>query len=341
MTKTTMTRKQEEVYQACNNLHSRAERITNETIGQELVQLGYRRGSNSDITRYKRLWQEQFAIMNKAKIVLPQRTDKLEAALDEMRVEIQREADIELEHYKQNMVAEKKQWEETLQYAQQEITDLRLKIIDLEQHLQRSQDILKKSLEEQETLTQQFTTEKQRYLDLQDTEKHNNDIFHAEKVAMENELTALRDIQIQFQNMAKSERSDLMEKMEAQRHQHIVDLEQLKGNIYHLEKALTKADTQQQQLKVQNQQLLARENSINELVRQLQKVQQVETLQIIKAVTNKLEQESTIHRALPDLYQRGHLATIEKLHAISETQKLQGSTLTELTHKIVELENKS
>lgn len=53
------TRKEKEVWQACDLLWQEGlslKELTGELIGDKLLDLGYSRGSNSDLHRYKRSW---------------------------------------------------------------------------------------------------------------------------------------------------------------------------------------------------------------------------------------------------------------------------------------------
>lgn len=52
------TRKEKEVWEACNTLKKNSCSITYYAIGEQLVKLGYKRGSNSDIRRYLSTWKK-------------------------------------------------------------------------------------------------------------------------------------------------------------------------------------------------------------------------------------------------------------------------------------------
>ncbi len=58
MTLQAQSRKEKEVWQACDELASEKALITYQAVGDRLVQLGYRRGSNSDIYRYLTSWKK-------------------------------------------------------------------------------------------------------------------------------------------------------------------------------------------------------------------------------------------------------------------------------------------
>lgn len=53
------THKEKAVWQACDALQSKDKAPTYLAIGEQLVKMGYKRGSNSDIRRYLNSWKEQ------------------------------------------------------------------------------------------------------------------------------------------------------------------------------------------------------------------------------------------------------------------------------------------
>lgn len=60
-TKTTRiagTRKEREIWEVCEKINSEKRPLTYLAIGETLVQMGYRRGSNSDIRRYLKSWRK-------------------------------------------------------------------------------------------------------------------------------------------------------------------------------------------------------------------------------------------------------------------------------------------
>jgi hypothetical protein len=52
------TRKEDEIWQACERLKSQKQSLTYLAIGEELISLGYKRGSHSDIHRYLKSWKK-------------------------------------------------------------------------------------------------------------------------------------------------------------------------------------------------------------------------------------------------------------------------------------------
>lgn len=60
------TRKEKEVWEACEYLKTHQKKITYYAIGEQLINFGYKRGSNSDIRRYLTTWK-QYCTPNKTK----------------------------------------------------------------------------------------------------------------------------------------------------------------------------------------------------------------------------------------------------------------------------------
>lgn len=56
------TRKEREIWEACKTLEAEKRPLTYLAIGEQLVQLGYKRGSNSDIRRYLKTWKKNQSV---------------------------------------------------------------------------------------------------------------------------------------------------------------------------------------------------------------------------------------------------------------------------------------
>lgn len=70
------TKKEKAVWQACEALVANNKQPTYLAIGEQLVKMGYKRGSNSDIRRYLNSWKEQTPAGKKAKAKQPVSTSK-------------------------------------------------------------------------------------------------------------------------------------------------------------------------------------------------------------------------------------------------------------------------
>ncbi|MFO1258927.1 MAG: hypothetical protein U1E78_11035 [Gammaproteobacteria bacterium] len=55
------SRKEREVWQVCDALEKISEKITYQAVGDHLLKLGFRRGSNSDLCRYISTWRKSKA----------------------------------------------------------------------------------------------------------------------------------------------------------------------------------------------------------------------------------------------------------------------------------------
>ena len=57
MRRSPISKKEQEVWQVCDSMAKNGSKITYYTIGESLIRLGYKRGSNSDICRYLGTWR--------------------------------------------------------------------------------------------------------------------------------------------------------------------------------------------------------------------------------------------------------------------------------------------
>jgi chromosome segregation ATPase len=241
MSEISVTRnKQVQVFEACDNIHARGENVTNESIMQELLQLGYKKGSNSDITRYKHEWRQQNA--DRLKQSLPSRPDKLTSVIDEIRAEAYREANIEIEKIKSDYEAEREKFLETINCSDHEISRLRKSLEEYtveNEELKHRVQTLTKGLE---GLTHTHHIEKAAH-ELTKSQSAER------KIAFEQQIESLQKINQQILELQqkqleshKSELSEIIERSESQRHQYIVEIDGLKTKISSLEKALLKKE---------------------------------------------------------------------------------------------------
>ena len=107
------SRKEREVWQACDQLASEGSQVTYQAVGDRLVRLGYRRGSNSDIHRYLTTWK-------KGKQRLKQAPDPLSDALDRFKKDIWANAHEDIESIKREL----KEKTHALALAQERIQEL-------------------------------------------------------------------------------------------------------------------------------------------------------------------------------------------------------------------------
>lgn len=76
------TRKEKEVWEACQYLRSKKKNLTYYAIGEQLVHSGYKRGSNSDIRRYLTTWK-QYHSPNPSSPTLAKQTQSIPLAIQE------------------------------------------------------------------------------------------------------------------------------------------------------------------------------------------------------------------------------------------------------------------
>ncbi len=144
------SRKEKEVWQACDQLSAEGNSITYQGVGERLVELGYKRGSNSDIYRYLTSWKTMKERTDLAKQVpltsrpLINQADPLQSAIEQIRQDIWLEATKALNDT--NKLLELK--EHTLAKAQDSINDLKSRLI----RKQRQIDELRENTDNTKTL---------------------------------------------------------------------------------------------------------------------------------------------------------------------------------------------
>lgn len=109
------SRKEREVWQACDQLASEGLQVTYQAVGDRLVQLGYRRGSNSDIHRYLTTWKK-----GKQRSVSKHTQDPLSHALEQFKKDIWTNAHEDIDAIKREL-REKNQ---ALETARERIREL-------------------------------------------------------------------------------------------------------------------------------------------------------------------------------------------------------------------------
>lgn len=247
-----LTKKQQEVFEACNSLFARGEKIIIDAVGQELLSLGYKRGSNTILAQYVREWRTSHSTIDNITSFLPQRPDRLTQTIDQIRVEMAREAEEKLASYQAASDAKLQEMMQTLSFSQEEIKQVREQNLLLEKNLSEKThrliaaedrcDRLGKELTE--TLTQAAHDNEQAQTKILTLQEEKNTLML--------ELGSHRHSQ---ENIAKEHRStisDMMEKMEALRHQQMLENDKLKTELHRTEKLLEKSLQAQTQLHEQN-----------------------------------------------------------------------------------------
>lgn len=71
MRRRAITRKEREVWEACALLKNDNNNLTYYAIGEQLIKLGYKRGSNSDIRRYLTTWKKHHFSSKSTDVIQP------------------------------------------------------------------------------------------------------------------------------------------------------------------------------------------------------------------------------------------------------------------------------
>lgn len=99
------TRKEKEVWEACQALEKSKANITYYAIGEQLIKLGYKRGSNSDIRRYLTTWKKHHTktTTNSKKPLLPTKEPNSDLDLEHepLRQTLTPQVDSDSSHYQE------------------------------------------------------------------------------------------------------------------------------------------------------------------------------------------------------------------------------------------------
>lgn len=108
MTINPRSRKEIEVWKACDQLSSEGFQITYQAVGERLLKLGYKRGSNSDIHRYLTTWKTmkdrtQISQAPSETFFLSNTLDPISDAVEQFKREIWDAAQKEVEQLKKQL----------------------------------------------------------------------------------------------------------------------------------------------------------------------------------------------------------------------------------------------
>lgn len=241
--------KQEQIFEACDSLHKRGDKVTIVSVGQELLDLGYQRGSDTTRSHYIKEWRK--TRFNTNKTPLSQRTDKLEQAIDDIRAEAVREAALKFEadtaKYQEDLAAKIEQ----INFAQQEINKLHEELTSVKQHNQELQHT-KKANEDEINRLSNLIHEKSVEHEKDIIQK--NEIIESNKTLiekLETQLTAATNLQLDTVKIHQTGNSEFLEKMESQRHELIVKIEHLKDQVIQKDKDAIKNSSIQENLRSQ------------------------------------------------------------------------------------------
>lgn len=256
---TAQTRKEREVWHACEELYEDgigSKGFTNELIAQKLLMLGYCRGSNTDISRFKKSWLsnknfEPYDPNTANSISLL--ADPILVAAKALRTEIQSEAQGEIE--KIRLTAKEK-----LQTFSIEVEKLKEENQKLTQERGRVQSLYETLLQENEDLKNTYLIEKQERKLIQESLKLKEAQFSEFRQMMDRQALDLKNSNDEIVTSLKDQLkikerehdrilSELKSQHETMRHRFIVENDTLKVA---LQKTAKQVETLQQTNQKQN-----------------------------------------------------------------------------------------
>lgn len=265
MTNQAKTRREQEVWQACDDLWAQGvpfQKISLEAISAHLLELGYKKGSPNQIYQYKETWKKNRNIpdnrMNSQMLGMPL-TDTISRAVALVREELQAEAQQKIreiqEEADQQILTSKEQYEIVKSQLQEIIKRSEQKETALQQAEQANKELQFLWQEEQKAhkaaAAQAEANEKflQQY-----REDSKGQLTQLEK-SYQNRIQELNQQLNQLTKNYKEEMNTLKTDMETQRHQWIIENDKLKTNNQKLEKECIKAQSIEENLRFVQEEL--------------------------------------------------------------------------------------
>lgn len=332
------TRKEKEVWQAINLLQSEGfnpEEITGEMIGARLLVLGFNRGSNSDISRYRKSWLSAHSKASAIPHDHPSPTllsDPLNQALSHavqtLKEQLHRESQAEIAKIRKECESAIEEANKKVAVAQQEaahalkeeekvhiaITTIRTQNLGLEKMLaQQQEEITQKQQRIDELANDKNTHEKeiQRLQDLLKTQLEQLEKTRTSLIADHHEIV-----------------HKLIDQQEMQRHTWMLETDQLKTKNHQLQNELTKLEKMADEMR---HQMTSLENTHTTL---LKEVNERETMSALLQV-HQIEQDKKL-ATQTDLCTRIETHLSDQIEKVAISQK---SAQTEVVQQLNKVEN--
>lgn len=348
------TRREREVWTACDHLLSNGvsgSDMTGEAIQTCLVEMGYRKGSFTEIYRYRKTWEQLRNVDLRAPLpplIKPEPLpDPLLQAVQQVRLIIQKESDNRISQVKQETEQTVTALNDELQLARQELAELQ------------------RILTEKESINQRLQEEREKAASL--IHQLEQDIIHwkAEATCFEhlaeerlkqqelslNELKTTHQAEIHRlvqqveTNQASYEKNfnEQKEHLEKLRHQWIFEKDQLQTNSLKLEKQLQKAELSDQASRAHNKVLSDQLEKVNQMfVKVENENQQLKQVKMeLEGIVNLRQYEAdNLKKGLEEqnnAYQQEHhqlLKAIERIGQLSEMLHVSQTNLAKATYDL-------
>ena len=255
-------RREYEIWQACDALCIEGfspHEITGERLKNKLYDLGFPKGSNTELYKYRRTWLDKNGFLDNDPASTISLSDPLTHAVSLLREQIRKELEAEFAIYKQAVTEEAKAAKEQLQDCQIEREQLITELQDLQVEYKQLDDNYSQTTEKLSVLKERFTVveAENHYLQQQ---------LEQQKVSMEQALTAQQQgfkatIQNLEKQLAKVEEQrqqnndEWKQRLEQQRHDKMVEIDSLKTTIQKQQQQLQQTATQLNKVGLENTQL--------------------------------------------------------------------------------------
>ncbi len=239
MMKTPKTRREHEIWRACDELMASGipgNKVTGDTIREHLLELGFSKGSPNEIYKYRKSWREARGIEDEdfrqsvtGTVAL---TDPLTRAVEVVRTEIRAESQVEIDNVKKDTQTQINTMQKTLQEAESQLQNSLEKnqLFDTENSELKSAIIL---------FQVQLSEERQKTAALEQALKSSDASYKKLEQTMQNLLLELKNshdrtqktLEKQLQDTEvyyQKEINEYKELLEKHRHKSIVEIEHLK-----------------------------------------------------------------------------------------------------------------
>lgn len=317
------SRKEREVWKACEALWESGlpvEAITGEKIAWQLLELGFKRGSNSDLYRYKKSWLlEKQPVMQEC--VQQQPTDRISRAASALREEI-------IAELKEEQQTQRTELESKIDQLQQKQAEAEDTILSLQTQLQIRQEEVEQLVADKQALCTSEVSLKQTIAIHQEKQQMLLQQLNSEQKLFE---TTIEQLNTQHLQMA----SDMAQQIDAaktwneeQRHHWIVVHDALRQENKKLAATQLKL---QAQLQEKEQQALSLKQSLKAIEGQRQGFRQevIQMVQNLKSHVPTLQQQKDYWQSVEaELQARlldhtAQLAQIQKQHELGQTHLYQ------------------
>ncbi len=246
MMKTPKTRREHEIWRACDELVANGipgNKVTGDAIREHLLVLGFSKGSPNEIYKYRKNWREgrgiedeDFSQPDKGSVAL---TDPLMRAVEAVRTEIRAEKQVEIDNVKKDTKEQINMIQESLQESGRQLQNA----LEKNQLFGTENVELKSGIS---LLQIQLSEERQKATTLEQALKSSEESHKKLEQTMQNLLLELKNshertqetLQKQLQDTIEyyqTEINEYKERLEKHRHQAILEIDNLKTKNHQLE----------------------------------------------------------------------------------------------------------